>query len=445
MRFTSIARSGIVLTLFLLSSALLANVTGMIDYLYFYPDSSQRQHLKGWACAYGVPDSIAVHVYAVDQTGAWHFVAQAAANLPADQPVWDVCGAAGAFRFDIALDDYLPQYFGQTLYVFGISPNGGSNDLIGNSGVFSFPDGITVNVRNSPLRIRTLPGLGGSIGSLAWNNKEFVNHSDHGREFQIAAKLNGVGECYNPTEAGAQGDVAGDSPTSSSQVFTYSITTSNHFYTGSYPAYWMRPWEYVQRDSSGRPNYWCTYPSFPEGEPARNTEVVSNHQFYKSVTVGFPTLDNVIKVETEIYIPYATDSLQVESFSGSMDYASFPKNYTYTYDAQHNQGVATPKGVQDWVYHPIILASEDGNYALGVYNRQLNEENNPAGSGHPVGHYGMGPTPEAGINSWGAVFDFGASSTGTTRLFTNYLVVGTLQDVLDSMTQLHNTPTQDLP
>jgi hypothetical protein len=40
-----------------------------------------------------------------------------------------------------------------------------------------------------------------AIDSVVWNNVEFINQWDHGRELQMAV-TNGSGECYNPTEAG---------------------------------------------------------------------------------------------------------------------------------------------------------------------------------------------------------------------------------------------------
>jgi hypothetical protein len=41
--------------------------------------------------------------------------------------------------------------------------------------------------------------VSGAIDSVVWNNKEFINCWDHGRELQMAVTT-GHGECYNPTE-----------------------------------------------------------------------------------------------------------------------------------------------------------------------------------------------------------------------------------------------------
>lgn len=39
----------------------------------------------------------------------------------------------------------------------------------------------------------------GAVDSLVWNEKEFINAWDHGRELQYAVTT-GDGECFNPTE-----------------------------------------------------------------------------------------------------------------------------------------------------------------------------------------------------------------------------------------------------
>lgn len=445
MQLTRMFRSVFAIVMIATSSALFANTTGMVDGIYTEPNYP-RHHLRGWTCTPGWYDSIAVHIWAVDPAGNWHKVQEAVANLnPGDSGVGQACGEDenhyGAHRFDIALDDSLPQYFGQPIYAFGISPNGESNDPLGNFGFFTFPDGIEGWVFGDKLSIRTQPGFGGSISSLTWRGKEFVNSSDHGREFQMATKLNGAGECYNPTEAGAQGDVAG---TSTSDVFLYTISEPNRFFTGSHPAYWMRSWEHVVYDQNGTPNYWCTDP-FPAGQPSSNpTSDVSDHTFYKFVTIGVLGMENVIKVETMVEIPYAINSAQIESFLGVLNMADFPKTLVYNYDEATMTGSASDKGTQTWFNKPVIVASNDDNFALGVYNRQLILPNNPCAScPDSKGHFGLGPTEAAGITAWGAVFDEKKTFGHSVWSYTNYLIIGNLQQVINSMTALHQT--QNLP
>jgi hypothetical protein len=408
--------------LFILSSVLqgsggtvIGNIDGVVNGPY-YP----RHHLNGWACITGSPSSIAVHVYAGGPAGVGHFVTAVTANLPSDQAVANACQSNGtAYRFSIALDDFLPANFGQSIYVHGI---GGSNPLLSFSGSYAFPDGFTVNVFNYPMRIRTPSTLGGSIGSLTWKGKEFVNTSDHGREFQVAAKFNYYGECYNPTEAGSLSDGAGTSP-STSQVYTYSIPAPNQLFTGSFPAFWLH---YDETSP------YCVPYSGPPGQNGGNQNPRSDFNFYKTVTAGH-VLENVIKVDTWMYIPYAVTQAEVESFTGLMNNSDFPRIMKYDVVS----GTATVAKGETFVNTPLIFASLDNEYALGIYNRQLSPQNNP---NLTVGHYRWNRVPEYSVNAWSSVFNFGVTSGPYNWYFTNYLIIGTYQQVLTTMGTVHSAP-----
>jgi hypothetical protein len=411
----------------LISSVLYAQntVIGVIDGVY-RSETYPRYHVSGWACAYGLPDSIAVHVWA-----GGHFVTGTTANLASDQAVANSCGSTGtAYRFSIALDDFLPQNFGQPIYVYGLSPNGGSNNPLYNAGAFTFPDGITVNVFGDPMRIRTGPTMGGGISSLTWRGKEFVNSEDHGRNFQMAAQFNGVYECYNPTEGGSLSD-GGPANMSTSEVFTYSIPYPNEFITDSYPAFWLRPGEGDFAPVYGN----CDQP----GRAALNTTWRSNYQFYKQITAGNNFgLENVISVDTSVYIPEAVSSASIESFVGYMNRADFPQ--VLTFDVTTGTAQTVNPADQTFVNRPLILASADGAYALGIYNQQLNEAHNPydPNSGFLVGHYRWNQYLDYGVNDWSTVFDFGPTNYPYSYNFTDYLIIGTKQNVIDTMNTLHS-------
>jgi len=115
-------------------------VVGNIDGIF--PTASDAQHIPGWACAHGVAGSINVHLYAGGPAGSGTFVTAATANLASEPDVASACKLDGAtaLRFDIPISAALNyQLRNKKIYVHGISPIGGSNDLIGNSGVFVFP------------------------------------------------------------------------------------------------------------------------------------------------------------------------------------------------------------------------------------------------------------------------------------------------------------------
>ncbi len=68
----------------------------------------------------------------------------------------------------------------------------------------------------SEIVITTTSRLAGAIHSLTWGGRQFIDSLDHGRQLQSASNLD-LGcqlfnECFNPTEAGCERDLAG--PTS---------------------------------------------------------------------------------------------------------------------------------------------------------------------------------------------------------------------------------------
>lgn len=120
-----------------------------------YPDNAVRGYidavipagdqvvLSGWGCAEGIAQSIAVHVYAGGPAGSGSWVTAGAANLWSEPAVAQACGVAGgAYRYYIAFPfgpEDMMQLGGLKIYVHGISPIGGSNRLLGNSGVLPLP------------------------------------------------------------------------------------------------------------------------------------------------------------------------------------------------------------------------------------------------------------------------------------------------------------------
>lgn len=98
--------------------------------------------VRGWSCAANVPQSVAVHLYAGGPAGSGTFVTAAVADQPSEVAVSEACNlvGAGAFRFAVTIDaSTLAQFGGQSVWVHGISPVGGTNDLLANSGVFALP------------------------------------------------------------------------------------------------------------------------------------------------------------------------------------------------------------------------------------------------------------------------------------------------------------------
>jgi hypothetical protein len=122
---------------------------------FTYPDNTIRGYidgapydgnqvgLSGWACAGGIAQSVGVHVYAGGPAGSGTWLTAGTANLWSEPAVAQACNVGwGAYRYAIPVafgPEAMMQLGGQKLYVHGISPVGGSNRLLSNSGVFALP------------------------------------------------------------------------------------------------------------------------------------------------------------------------------------------------------------------------------------------------------------------------------------------------------------------
>ena len=120
-----------------------------------YPDNTIRGYidnasydgiqviLVGWACAGGIAQSVNVHVYVGGPAGSGTWFTAGTANQPSEPAVAQACGVgSGAYRFSIATPfgpEVMMQLGGLKIYLHGISPVGGSNRLLTNSGLFALP------------------------------------------------------------------------------------------------------------------------------------------------------------------------------------------------------------------------------------------------------------------------------------------------------------------
>jgi RHS repeat-associated protein len=117
------------------------NVIGNID--GFVSDGAGHYSLRGWTCSTTSNESLPVHLYVngnAGQPGAL-LVGAFMADQPSEQAVADACQANGVrYRFFIPLPDDLQKNFGgRPLYLHGLSPVGGSNNLLVNSGKYLVP------------------------------------------------------------------------------------------------------------------------------------------------------------------------------------------------------------------------------------------------------------------------------------------------------------------
>ncbi len=251
-----------------------------------------------------------------------------------------------------------------------------------------------------PITIRTCSYDAGAVCSLTWRGKEFINDYDHGRQLQSASSFDNLGEAFNPTEAGAAVPYNGVNPSASSSILQGEWATSNVLATQTKMAFW--------------------YPV--GGNP------VSNHILNKRITIGLPNMPHVIEYLTQFTIPSnETHSFGVfEALTGYMppEFSKF-----YTFDVRNNAVMEAPvsdgPGEQNL---PIIFSTPDGGWAMGIYSPEVPQ---PAFTGLGYGRFRFPDTVK-----WNSVFRI-YNPSGTYH-FRSYVIVGSLENVKVSMTQLYN-------
>ena len=275
-------------------------------------------------------------------------------------------------------------------------------------GPLATPWSISNGVLGHRLIISCSPKFAGAIYSMNWNGKEFLNSGDHGRELQSAATFDGLGECFNPTEAGSAADATAD--TSTSRLLSFS-TDSNQIKSSAQMAFWT---------SVGQP--------YPAGcgitniQVAQNTTNLSNHILTKRVTIGFLGIPNVIAYQVTFHVAEHHSSAIFESLTGYLT-QSFSVFWTFDPATGSLAPLSYGPGEQD---KPIIFSTTSQNYAMGIYSPGLPEPSFP-GLGYARYSYLSQFTAK-----WSAFYHMGDTPAGD-YTFQLYVVVGALADVKGGM------------
>lgn len=108
----------------------------------------------GWACSTYVATSIPVHLYLGGPAGTGIGYGSYTANITSEPGVNSQCKSNGtSYRFSIPITDaMIREHGGKKVYVHGISPVGGGNNLLANAGTYSIP------VNQTPSITLTSPG-----------------------------------------------------------------------------------------------------------------------------------------------------------------------------------------------------------------------------------------------------------------------------------------------
>ncbi len=273
---------------------------------------------------------------------------------------------------------------------------------------------IRATAGESEIVITTTERLAGGIHSLTWNGKEFIDSHDHGRQLQSAANFDAgspfTGETFNPTEAGSRRDGAG--PRSTSRLLQM-VTTNNSLQTTTQMAFWLAPDE-----TSG-------------GHPAKNTTLLSNHLLTKRVTIGYRDLPQVIQYDVTFSVPIGESHTyaQFEAVTGYMP-AEFSRFWKYNASTNELEALTDGPGEQAW---PVVLATESGSHAMGVFSP---DQPSP---GYQNAGYGRWRFAAEKVTKWNCVFRLRNPSgiAPGEHSFRNFVIVGNLQTVVDSLKTLH--------
>jgi hypothetical protein len=264
----------------------------------------------------------------------------------------------------------------------------------------------------SEIVITTTSRLAGAIHSLTWGGREFIDSYDHGRQLQSASNLDVEGklfnECFNPTEAGCERDMAG--PTSTSRLL-HLTAGGRELVTVTQMAFWLRPGQ-----TSG-------------GHPALNTTALSNHLLQKHVRIGVAELDHAIRHAISFTLPADErhERATFEILTGYMPPA-FETFLRLLPDGSLEE-IGPGPGEQP---HPVILATADGRHAMGCWSPAVSRT-----TGKPA-TYGRFAFPAQKVVKWNCVVreENPRGLAAGQHPFVVYSAVGTKEQVRDTLVTL---------
>lgn len=277
---------------------------------------------------------------------------------------------------------------------------------------------LSQNVFDSVLEITASRRFAGAISSIRFRGKEFIDTLDNGRELQSASSFDQMGECFNPTEAGSNDDRG----KKSSSVLQNIAIQNNALTSTVQMAFWSAPKTRYKKPNARGKDYCGARPDLSH---TQNQTVLSNHILHKTVSIGVAGLANVIDYKVQYDVPEYHHHATFEALS-----AHLPRDFSQveTLDLASGKLIASPgKGEQD---KPVILSTEDGQYALGVYSPLL-----------PQNKVGYGRFVFPTTSKWNCVFREQNITPGSYR-FRCMAVIGTREEVRKSIFELAKRVTR---
>lgn len=265
---------------------------------------------------------------------------------------------------------------------------------------------VAAAAKGSEIRVRTCSKFAGAVCSIVFRGKEHIDFKDAGRLLQSASSFDGYGECYNPTEGGSERDRFG-----SSSALKAARAEGNRISTTTEMAYWLRPGAEYPKGCGARKDV----------KRAVNSEALSPHRLDKQITVGLPGFPNVIEHRVTYHVPKGFSSATFEASTGYM-----PKEFSLALFFDPATGTETRAGERQGEQAlPVILATPDRRYAMGVYSPQL-----------PQGKRGYGKFSFPDVVKWNCVFREERVQPGR-HSYRCFIPVGTVDEVRETIQRLH--------
>lgn len=279
---------------------------------------------------------------------------------------------------------------------------------------------IRAKAGSSEIVITTTTRLAGAIHSLRWNDMEFIDSADHGRQLQSASSFDLAksgpfwAECYNPTEAGSRRDGAGNRSTSRLHSIEFA---KNKLSTNSTMAFWLNPGERS------------------EGRPALNRTELSRHRLEKKVAIGLLGLPHAIDYQVTFHVPPGERHTmgQFEALTGYMP-SVFNRFLTWNLSTGKTAPLDDGPGEQTF---PVIFTTPEETHAMGIFT----PENPQVPSGAPPASkpsYGRFRFPREKVVKWNCVFrvrDSAGIPPGAYSL-RMFVAVGSLNQVTETLAAL---------
>ena len=279
-------------------------------------------------------------------------------------------------------------------------------------------------IKNEIIEIKSCKKYAGAICSLKYKGFEIVDNKDFGRQIQSAVNYptHSGPESYNPTEAGNIRDVS----ESSSELLNMSIK-DNVLYTNNQMAYWLEP----NQCNNGVVS--C----------AVNKKELSNTFVSKEISIGYQGFNNVVHfktlfdVESNVEEGVRLDGRIQFQVVATHTPSSWDKFYLYQEKLVPFEVPIKDKNYP--YYSPIISSSRDGSIAIALLKIPNNSPTEYVFDLYSMKHADRAASSlpnESGIT---ALFDLYITPLvlGSTHYFETLLILGTLEEVKDTIEHFH--------